>query len=179
MGTPRVTASLAGAGPKADSPSLEEAASSAWPLSEVCQDCASVSVSDRMPCSLPCPSPVFCLSVALCFCLSICASLCEYACTCVHADMSVCLHLPLAVFESVSEPSSLSASASPVPSSGPGLSQVLGLWLWLMNLPRPAASPGVGECECLCVCPCACPSLICSLGKVLYLAGGVGPGGPR
>ena len=178
MGTPRVTASLAGAGPKADSPSLEEAASSAWPLSEMCQDlrqCVCLG-SDAML------SPVSVssfLSVALCFCLSICASLCEYACTCVHADMSVCLHLPLAVFESACEPSSLSASASPVPSSGPGLSQVLGLWLWLMNLPRPAASPGVGECECLCVCPCACPSLICSLGKVLYLAGGVGPGGPR
>ena len=86
---------------------------------------ASVSVSGRMPFSLPCPSRVFHLSVALCLPLSVCASVCVCLCAVVCARTRVCL--PLAIFESVSEPSSLSGSVfpdtgPPIPSSAPGLS---------------------------------------------------------
>ena len=82
---------------------------------------------------------------------------------------------PLAVLESVSESSCISASVSPdsqppARSSGPGLSQAL--WLWLRSLRRPAVSLGVGACECLCVCLCACLWLVCSLRKVEGLAWG-------
>ena len=94
-------------------------------------------------------------------------------CTRVRMRLSVCLYLPLAVLESVSELSSLSASVSPdtrrpVRSSGPSLSQVL--WLWLTSLRRRAV-------DCLCVCPCDCLSLVCSLRKVVCLSGGVGERG--
>ena len=88
---------------------------------------ASVSVSDRMPFSFPCLSRVFRLSVALCLPLSFCASVCVSVCV-VCARTRVCL--PLAIFESVSEPLSLSdsvfADTGPsIPSSAPGFSQVL------------------------------------------------------
>ena len=86
----------------------------------------SVSVSDQMPSSLPCLSHVFHLSVALCLPLSM--PPCVYVGLCVCVCTCVCL--PLTIFESVSEPSSLSGPVSPdtgppIPSSGPGLSQVL------------------------------------------------------
>ena len=89
-------------------------------------------------------------------------------CVCVSVS-------PLAVLESVSESSCISASVSPdsqppARSSGPGLSQAL--WLWLRSLRRPAVSLGVGACECLCVCLCACLWLVCSLRKVEGLAWG-------
>ena len=82
---------------------------------------------------------------------------------------------PLAVLESVSESSCISASVSPdsqppARSSCPRLSQAL--WLWLRSLRRPAVSLGVGACECLCVCLCACLWLVCSLRKVEGLAWG-------
>ena len=104
---------------------------------------------------------------------------CVCVCVCVWW-VSVCLYLPLAILELVSEASCISACVSPdtwppVRSSGPGLSQVL--WLWLRSWPRPAVSLGVGACECLCVCPCACLWLVCSLRKVECLAGGVGARG--
>ena len=100
---------------------------------------------------------------------------CVCVCVCVCACVS-----PLAVLESVSESSCISASVSsdsrpPARSSGPGLCQVL--WLWLRSLRRPAVSLGMGACECLCVCLCACLWLICSLRKVECLAGGVGAKG--
>ena len=158
-------------GPKLTPPSLGEAASSAWPSSEVrhglCQ-----CVCLRSDAILSPLSPVCCLSVARSVSPSVSASVC--VCVCVRARARVCLsvylYLPLTVLESISELSSLSASVSPdtrrpVRSSGPGLSQVL--WLWLMSLRRPAVS-------CLCVCPCACLSLVCSRRKVVCLSGGVG-----
>ena len=112
-----------------------------------------------------------CVSLSLSLPPCVCVCVCVYAR--VHVRLSVCLYLPLAVLESVSEPSSLSASVSPdtrppVRSSGPGLSQIL--WLWLTSLRRPPVS-------CLCACPCACLSLVCSLRKVVCLAGGVGARG--
>ena len=78
-----------------------------------------------------------CVSLCVCVCVSVCVCACVRVCVCVsvclraRARLSVRMHLPLAVFESVSEPPSLSASVSPdtrppVPSSGPGLSQVAG-----------------------------------------------------
>src|SRR5574337_780065 len=93
---------------------------------------------------------------------------------CVCVCVCVCVS-PLAVLESVSESSCISASVSPdsqppARSSGPGLSQAL--WLWLRSLRRPAVSLGVGACECLCVCLCACLWLVCSLRKVEGLAWG-------
>ena len=89
-------------------------------------------------------------------------------CVCVSVS-------PLAVLESVSESSCISASVSPdsqppARSSCPRLSQAL--WLWLRSLRRPAVSLGVGACECLCVCLCACLWLVCSLRKVEGLAWG-------
>ena len=91
-------------------------------------------------------------------------------CACVCVCVS-----PLAVLESVSESSCISASVSPdsqppARSSCPRLSQAL--WLWLRSLRRPAVSLGVGACECLCVCLCACLWLVCSLRKVEGLAWG-------
>ena len=95
---------------------------------------------------------------------------CVCVCVCVCVSVS-----PLAVLESVSESSCISASVSPdsqppARSSGPGLSQAL--WFWLRSLRRPAVSLGVGACECLCVCLCACLWLVCSLRKVEGLAWG-------
>ena len=93
---------------------------------------------------------------------------------CVCVRVCVCVS-PLAVLESVSESSCISASVSPdsqppARSSCPRLSQAL--WLWLRSLRRPAVSLGVGACECLCVCLCACLWLVCSLRKVEGLAWG-------
>ena len=163
--------------PKADAPSLGEAASSVWPSSEVrhglCQ-----CVCLRSDAILSPLSPVCCLSVTCSVSPSVSGSVC--VCVCARARARVCLsvylYLPLTVLESISELSSLSASVSPdtrrpVRSSGPGLSQVL--WLWLMRLRRRAV-------DCLCVCPCACLSLVCSRRKVVCLSGGVGERwGPR
>ena len=125
-----------------------------------------------MPSSLPCLLFAVSLSLVLCLLLSLppCVCVCVCVCVCGHVRTRVCLYLPLSVLESVSELSSLSASVSPdtrrpIRSSGPGLSQVL--WLWLTSLRRRAV-------DCLCVCPCACLSLVCSLRKVVCLAGGVG-----
>lgn len=159
--------------PKADAPSLGEAASSVWPSSEVrhglCQCVCLRSDAILSPLSVSC---------LLSLCHSLCVSLCLWlrvcVCVCVRTRARVCLsvylYLPLIVLESISELSSLSASVSPdtrrpVRSSGPGLSQVL--WLWLMRLRRQAVN-------CLCVCPCACLSLVCSRRKVVCLSGGVG-----
>jgi len=142
--------------------------------------CASVSVSDPMPSSLPCLLFAVSLSLALCLPLSLALCVCVCVCVCVRARARICLsvylYLPLTVLESISELPSLSASVSPdtrqpVRSSGPGLSQVL--WLWLTRLRRQAG-------HCLCVCPCACLSLVCSRRKVVCLSGGVGERwGPR
>ena len=76
---------------------------------------------------------------------------------CVCVCVCVCVYLPLAVLESVSEASWISASVSPDSRppglwSGPGLSQVL--WLWLRSSRRPAVSHGVGACECVCLSVC-------------------------
>ena len=159
--------------PKADAPSLGEAASSAWPSSEVrhglCQ-----CVCLRSDAILSPLSPVCCLSVARSVSPSVSASVCVCVCVCARARARICLsvylYLPLTVLESISELPSLSASVSPdtrrpVRSSGPGLSQVL--WLWLTRLRRRAV-------DRLCVCPCACLSLVCSRRKVVCLSGGVG-----
>ena len=89
--------------------------------------------------------------------------------TCVCVRARVRLHFPLAVWESVSEPSSLSASESPDPRPLTGA-------LALADELAPACclpSPGC-ERVSVCVCPCACLSLVRSPGKVLCLAGGVG-----
>lgn len=101
---------------------------------------ASVSVSGRMPFSLPCLSRVFHLSVALCLPLSLCASVCVCVCVqlCVLAHVSV--------------------------SSSPSLSLSLNLRLFLAlcflipglpSLPLPPASPRCydsGSCWRTCVC---------------------------
>ena len=186
---PQGTASShpAGARPKADAPSLGGAASSARPPSEMahslCQCVYLGSDAILSPLSVSrLPSLCHSLSVPLFLSLRPCVCVCVCVCAHTHMILSVCLYLPLAVFQSVSEPSSLSASVSrdsrpPVHSSGPGLSQVL--WLWLRSLRRLAVSLHVGACECLGVCPCACLWLICSLRKVVCLAGGVGARDPR
>ena len=147
-----------GPGPKADGPSLGKAASSAWPLSEVGQGLCHCAVSDRMPSSLPCLPPVFRPSVAVS--PSVCVCVCVCLCLRARARLSARLHLPLAVFESVSEPPSLCASVSPDtrppgPSSGPGLSQVAGVWLWLTSLRRPACLTWRG-CVRVSVCLSVC-----------------------
>ena len=152
--------------------------------------CASVSILGQMPSSLPCLSPVCRLSVTRsvslslslppCVCVYVCVCVC--VCDCVHVSLSVCLYLPLTVFECVSEPSSLSASVSP--DSQPPIRSFL--WPWPLTgamalaeeLAPAAVSLRVGACECLCVCPCACLWLICSLRKVVCLVGGVGARGP-
>lgn len=175
MGSPRVTASPraprpARPGPKLTPPPLGKLLLPRGLPLRCVTGCASVSVSDPMPSSLPCL--LFAVSLSLALCLPL--SLAPCVCVCVHARARVCLsvylYLPLTVLESISELSSLSASVSPdtrrpVRSSGLGLSQVL--WLWLMRLRRRAV-------DCLCVCPCACLSLVCSRRKVVCLSGGVG-----
>ena len=70
------------------------------------------------------PSVSGSVSPSLYLCLPVCVWVCVHVCVCTN----VCL--PLAIFESVSEPSSFSGPVSldtgpPIPSSGPGLSQVL------------------------------------------------------
>ena len=78
-----------------------------------------------------------------------------------HTQVCVCVCVcvsPLALLESVSESSCISASVcpdsrTPARSSGPGLSQVL--WLWLRSLQRPAFLPLRGFVRvsvCLSVC---------------------------
>ena len=181
MGSPRVTASPrvprpARLGPRLTPPPLGKLLLPCGLPLRCVTGCASVSVSDPMPSSLPCL--LFAVSLSLALCLPL--SLPPCVCVCVRARARVCLsvylYLPLTVLESISELSSLSASVSPdtrrpVRSSGPGLSQVL--WLWLMRLRRRAV-------DCLCVCPCACLSLVCSRRKVVCLSGGVGERwGPR
>ena len=175
MGSPRVTASPraprpARPGPKLTPPPLGKLLLPRGLPLRCVTGCASVSVSDPMPSSLPCL--LFAVSLSLALCLPL--SLPPCVCVCVRARARVCLsvylYLPLTVLESISELPSLSASVSPdtrrpVRSSGPGLSQVL--WLWLMRLRRRAV-------DCLCVCPCACLSLVCSRRKVVCLSGGVG-----
>ena len=116
----------AGARTKADTSSLEEAATSAWPLSEVCHGGQCICLgSDAIlsPVSVSrFPSVNGSVSPSVYASLCVCGSVCVCVCTCVC--------LPLTIFESVSEPSSLSGPVSPdtgppIPSSGPGLSQVL------------------------------------------------------
>ena len=179
MGSPRVTASPrvprpARLGPRLTPPPLGKLLLPCGLPLRCVTGCASVSVSDPMPSSLPCLSPVCCLSVARSVSPSVSASVCVCVCVCARARARICLsvylYLPLTVLESISELSSLSASVSPdtrrpVRSSGPGLSQVL--WLWLTRLRRRAV-------DRLCVCPCACLSLVCSRRKVVCLSGGVG-----
>ena len=175
MGSPRVTASPraprpARPGPKLTPPPLGKLLLPRGLPLRCVTGCASVSVSDPMPSSLPCL--LFAVSLSLALCLPL--SLPPCVCVCVRARARVCLsvylYLPLTVLESISELPSLSASVSPdtrrpVRSSGPGLSQVL--WLWLTRLRRRAV-------DRLCVCPCACLSLVCSRRKVVCLSGGVG-----
>ena len=175
MGSPRVTASPraprpARPGPKLTPPPLGKLLLPCGLPLRCVTGCASVSVSDPMPSSLPCL--LFAVSLSLALCLPL--SLPPCVCVCVRARARVCLsvylYLPLTVLESISELPSLSASVSPdtrrpVRSSGPGLSQVL--WLWLTRLRRRAV-------DRLCVCPCACLSLVCSRRKVVCLSGGVG-----
>ena len=173
MGSPRVTASPraprpAGPGPKLTPPPLGKLLLPRGLPLRCVTGCASVSVSDPMPSSLPCL--LFAVSLSLALCLPLSLPSCVCVCVCPRTRLSVYLYLPLTVLESISELSSLSASVSPdtrrpVRSSGPGLSQVL--WLWLMRLRRRAV-------DCLCVCPCACLSLVCSRRKVVCLSGGVG-----
>ena len=175
MGSPRVTASPraprpARPGPKLTPPPLGKLLLPRGLPLRCVTGCASVSVSDPMPSSLPCL--LFAVSLSLALCLPLSLPPCVYVCVRARARvcLSVYLYLPLTVLESISELSSLSASVSPdtrrpVRSSGPGLSQVL--WLWLMRLRRRAV-------DCLCVCPCACLSLVCSRRKVVCLSGGVG-----
>ena len=101
-----------------------------------------------------------------------------------HSSVCVCVCVcvsPLAVLESVSESSCISASVSPdsrtpARSSGPSLSQVL--WLWLRSLQRPACLPLRGFVR-VSVCLSAClpvAGLLSQEGRGL----GVGSkGGPR
>lgn len=173
MGSPRVTASPrvprpARLGPRLTPPPLGKLLLPCGLPLRCVTGCASVSVSDPMPSSLPCL--LFAVSLSLALCLPLSLPSCVCVCVCPRTRLSVYLYLPLTVLESISELSSLSASVSPdtrrpVRSSGPGLSQVL--WLWLMRLRRRAV-------DCLCVCPCACLSLVCSRRKVVCLSGGVG-----
>lgn len=173
MGSPRVTASPrvprpARLGPRLTPPPLGKLLLPCGLPLRCVTGCASVSVSDPMPSSLPCL--LFAVSLSLALCLPLSLPSCVCVCVCPRTRLSVYLYLPLTVLESISELSSLSASVSPdtrrpVRSSGPGLSQVL--WLWLTRLRRRAV-------DRLCVCPCACLSLVCSRRKVVCLSGGVG-----
>lgn len=170
--------------PKAQAPSLGEAACAAGPRSPRCVTvCANVSVSDRMPSPVPCPSPVFRLCRSLC----VSPSLSLPACVCLPAP--VCLPASAPAPRRLGSPSltlhlflSLSLLTPGLPSL-PLTPASRGWVLWLRSSRPPAISLGVGACECLCVCPCGCMSLVCSLRKVLCLEGGVGargtPGGRR
>ena len=176
IASPRALRPAGARRPKADAPSLREAASAARPLSEVCHGlCQCVYLgADAIPCPLSVSrSPSLCQSLGVSLSLSLPPRVCLRARVCL--SVCLCLHLPRAVLESVSESSCISASVSPdsqppARSSCPRLSQAL--WLWLRSLRRPAVSLGVGACECLCVCLCACLWLVCSLRKVEGLAWG-------
>ena len=95
-----------GARPKAYASSLEEAATSAWPLSEVCHGGQCVCLGSDAILSPVSVSRFLSVngsvSPSLCLCLPVCVWVCVHVCVCKR----VCL--PLAIFESVSEPWSLS-----------------------------------------------------------------------
>ena len=115
----------------------------------------------------------------VCVCVCVCACVCVCVCVRVVSCLSVCISLSPSCSLS-RKLRSLSASVSPdsrppVRSSGPGLSREP--WLWLRSWRREAVSLGVAAGECLCVCRCACLSLVCSLRKVVCLAGGLGARG--
>lgn len=176
IASPRALRPAGARRPKADAPSLREAASAARPLSEVCHGlCQCVYLgADAIPCPLSVSrSPSLCQSLGVSLSLSLPPRVCLRARVC----LSVCLSLSASASRrlgSVSLNLHLFLSLSLLT---PGLPRVLWLWPWLPRLRRPAVSRGVGACECLCVCPCACTSLVCSLRKVLCLEGGVGARG--
>ena len=174
IASPRALRPAGARRPKADAPSLREAASSAGPLSEVCHGlCQCVDLgADAIPCPLSFLLPFSgSLSVALCLPVSVSPSPCVPARSCLSVCLSASASRRLG---SVSLNLHLFLSLSLLT---PGLPRVLWLWPWLPRLRRPAVSRGVGACECLCVCPCACMSLVRSLRKVLCLEGGVGARG--
>ena len=85
--------------PKADAPSLGEAASSAWPSSEVrhglCQCVCLRSDAILSPLSVSCLlSLCRSLCVSLCLCLRVCV------CVCAHAHASVCLSICISLSQS-------------------------------------------------------------------------------
>ena len=117
IASPRALRPAGARRPKADAPSLREAASSAGPLSEVCHGlCQCVDLgADAIPCPLSFLLPFSgSLSVALCLPLSVSPSPCVPARSCLSVCLSVCICLA-PPWECVSEPSSLSVSVSPDP----------------------------------------------------------------
>ena len=103
MGSPRVTASPrvprpARLGPRLTPPPLGKLLLPCGLPLRCVTGCASVSVSDPMPSSLPCLSPVCCLSVARSVSPSVSASVC--VCVCAHAHASVCLSICISLSQS-------------------------------------------------------------------------------
>ena len=174
IASPRALRPAGARRPKADAPSLREAASAARPLSEVCHGlCQCVYLgADAIPCPLSVSrSPSLCQSLGVSLSLSLPPRVCLRARVCLSVCLSASASRRLG---SVSLNLHLFLSLSLLT---PGLPRVLWLWPWLPRWRRPAVSRGVGACECLCVCPCACMSFVCSLRKVLCLEGGVGARG--
>ena len=113
IASPRALRPAGARRPKADAPSLREAASSAGPLSEVCHGlCQCVDLgADAIPCPLSFSrSPALCQSLCVSLSLSLPPRVCLRARVCL--SVCICLAPP---WECVSEPSSLSVSVSPDP----------------------------------------------------------------
>ena len=138
------------------------------------RDCATVSVSDRMPSSVPCPPPVFCPSVAvspsLCLCLSECVCVCARA----PVGLSACISLSpssssLSLNLRLVLPLCLLTPGLPSLPLAPASHRLLGLWLWLTSLRRPACLTWRG-CVRVSVCLSVClpvARLLCQEGPVL------------
>ena len=105
MGSPRVTASPraprpAGPGPKLTPPPLGKLLLPRDLPLRCVTGCASVSVSDPMPSSLPCLLFAVSLSLALCLPLSLAPCVCVCVCVCTHAHASVCLSICFSLSQS-------------------------------------------------------------------------------
>lgn len=91
----------------------------------------------------------------------------------------LCLHLPLAVLESVSQasllPLSLPTAGHTDPSLRPRLSRVP--WLWLRAGARRLSPWGVGACECSKACRCAACGSAALSGRSCAWRGGLGARG--
>ena len=103
MGSPRVTASPrvprpARLGPRLTPPPLGKLLLPCGLPLRCVTGCASVSVSDPMPSSLPCL--LFAVSLSLALCLPLSLPPCVCVCVCAHAHASVCLSICISLSQS-------------------------------------------------------------------------------